>query len=355
MFDMKMDDLNKKSTKWILLLIFTAIIVIISLLFSNSDLNLTKIPSQSVVIYTSVDQVYSEPVLKEFEEQTGIKVLPVYDVEATKTTGLVNRLIAEKNRPLADVFWNGEFTQTILLKEEEVLAPYRSDSAWDIPAEYIDTESYWTGFGGRARILLVNTDQVPEDEYPKSIFDLPDHSRVGIAYPMFGTSATHAAALYAAIGPENTRNFYTRLESSGVRVVDGNSVVRDMVASGQLDMGLTDTDDACVAISKGAPVEMIFLDQYEEGIGTLIIPNTVALINGSSNPKEAKILIDYLLSRQVEESLVTSGWIQVSLRPVDAQAYCPIDPDIKDMNVSFYDIYIQNQQAKQDLQEIFIR
>ncbi len=67
------------------------------------------------------------------------------------------------------------------------------------------------------------------------------------------------------------------------------------------------------------------------------------------------MLIDYLLSRQVEESLVTSGWIQVSLRPVDAQAYCPIDPDIKDMNVSFYDIYIQNQQAKQDLQEIFIR
>jgi hypothetical protein len=86
----------------------------------------TELPARSVVIYTSADQIYSEPILKEFEVQTGIKVLAVYDVEATKTTGLMNRLIAEKNRPLADVFWNSEFTQTILLKEEGVLAPYTS-------------------------------------------------------------------------------------------------------------------------------------------------------------------------------------------------------------------------------------
>jgi hypothetical protein len=33
---------------------------------------------------------------KEFEVKSGIKVLAVYDVEAAKVTGLVNRLIAEK-------------------------------------------------------------------------------------------------------------------------------------------------------------------------------------------------------------------------------------------------------------------
>jgi len=67
----------------------------------------------SVVIYTSVDQVFSEPTLEEFEAQTGIRVLPVYDVEAAKTTGLVTRLIAEKGRPQADVFWSGEIAQAI--------------------------------------------------------------------------------------------------------------------------------------------------------------------------------------------------------------------------------------------------
>ena len=64
--------------------------------------------AEQVVVYTSLDQIFSEPVLREFEKETGIKVRAVYDVEATKTTGLVNRLIAEKNNPQADVFWNSE-------------------------------------------------------------------------------------------------------------------------------------------------------------------------------------------------------------------------------------------------------
>ena len=114
-------------------------------------------PKRRVVVYTSVDQHYSEPILKEFEDQTGIRVLPIYDVEAAKTTGLVNRLIAEKQRPRADVFWNGEFAQTILLKGKGCLAPYASPNAGDIPAQYRDPENCWTGFGGRARVLIVST------------------------------------------------------------------------------------------------------------------------------------------------------------------------------------------------------
>ena len=76
---------------------------------------------KELVVYTSVDLVYSEPVFMEYEKSSGIRVLPVYDVEAAKTTGLVNRLIAEKGNPRADVFWSGEFAQTILLREEGVL------------------------------------------------------------------------------------------------------------------------------------------------------------------------------------------------------------------------------------------
>ncbi len=63
---------------------------------------------KEVVVYTSVDQIFSEPILTDFERETGIRVRAVYDVEASKTTGLVNRLLAEKDRPKADVFWNSE-------------------------------------------------------------------------------------------------------------------------------------------------------------------------------------------------------------------------------------------------------
>ncbi len=125
--------------------------------------------TREVVIYTSVDQIYSEPILDRFEEETGIKIKAVYDVEAAKTTGLVNRLIAEKKRPLADVWWNGEIAQTILLKEEGILERYSSVEAEGIPAAYIDPDGYWIGFGGRARVLLVNTELIDEEDYPSSI------------------------------------------------------------------------------------------------------------------------------------------------------------------------------------------
>jgi iron(III) transport system substrate-binding protein len=85
--------------------------------------------SKEVVVYTSLDKVFSEPVLQEFEKQTGIKVKAVYDSEATKTTGLVNRLIAEKKAPQGDVFWNSKTCRTIILKQKGVLASYKSPLA----------------------------------------------------------------------------------------------------------------------------------------------------------------------------------------------------------------------------------
>lgn len=318
-----------------------------------------KQPQQSVVVYTSVDQVYSEPILKEFERKTGIRVLAVYDVEATKTTGLVNRLIAEENRPQADVFWNGEFVQTMLLKQEGILSPYSSPASSDMPSQYVDPGGYWAVFGGRARVLLVNTDLVAPGNYPRSIFDLlsPEwpSNEIGVAYPLFGTSATHAAALYALVGPDRARDFYNQLKSRGVRVVDGNSVVRDMVASGELSVGLTDTDDACKALENGAPVAIIFPDQGQDGIGTLVIPNTVALIANAPHPTEGQALIDYLLSREVEQQLIVSGWFQFSLRTSGVHSTCLNIGEVKGMNVTFAEIFGHLQEAREDLSEIFIR
>ncbi len=114
-------------------------------------------PRKEVVVYTSLDKVFSQPVLQEFEKQTGIKVLDVYDSEATKTTGLVNRLIAEKNNPKADVFWNSETGRTVVLKKKGVLAQYISPSAADIPSIFKDKNGYWTGFAGRCELLLYHS------------------------------------------------------------------------------------------------------------------------------------------------------------------------------------------------------
>jgi iron(III) transport system substrate-binding protein len=275
-------------------------------------------PSQqaerTVTIYVSTDRVFSEPVLREYEKRTGVRVNPVYDTEETKSTGLANRLIAEKERPQADVFWSNEPVRTLVLKSRGVLAPYRSPSAEGIPSALMDPDDYWTGFSARIRVIAYNTKTVALKDAPQSIFDLADpkwKGQVAMADPRFGSTSFHVAALYALAGDDKMDDFFRRLKANGVRSVDGNSVVRDLVARGEVKTGLTDTDDVNVAIENGQPVGMVLPDK--EGLGVPVMPNMVSLIAGAPHPEEARKLIDYLLSADVERQLARSEAVQIPL------------------------------------------
>lgn len=306
-----------------------------------------------VVVYTAVDQVYSEPIFKDFEEKTGIQVQAVYDLEANKTTGLTNRLIAEKDQPVCDVFWNNEFVQTMVLQNEGLLESYVSKEAADIPDAYKDPDGYWTAFGGRARVLLVNTELLEKADYPASIYDLIsdkyEGKQIALAYPMFGTTRTQAAAIYAAVGPEEGKRIFQSLYERGVQVVDGNSVTRDMAAAGQVAIGYTDTDDAKGAIADGAPVEMVFADQGEGQMGTLICPNTAAMIKDAPNAENAKAFLDYILSPETEQRLIEDSFFDLSLRSDSVSEGL----QVKGMTVNLREIYLQMDAASADMQEIF--
>lgn len=272
--------------------------------------------AEEVVVYTAMDQIFSEPVFKSFQKQSGIKVKAVYDIEAVKTTGLVNRLLAEKKHPRCDVFWNNEIMRTIMLKRKDVLAPYASPSAVNIPAQFKDQDNYWTGFAARARVFVVNTNMLKSDQYPRSLQDLTNSKwkgKAAIAYPMFGTTSTHMASLFATWGAEQTETFLQSILRNKIMVVDGNSVVRDMVATGEIPWGLTDSDDVNVGVMGGKPIEPVLPDQTDGG--TLLIPNTIALIKGAPHAEAAKKLIDFILSPEVEALLCSSESAQIPLRP----------------------------------------
>ena len=92
--------------------------------------------SPTVVVYVSHDQVFSEPILKDFETDTGIRVRAVYDTEETKSAGATNRLIAEKNNPQADVYWANEPIRAEVLRQQHISAPYISPNAAGIPEHF---------------------------------------------------------------------------------------------------------------------------------------------------------------------------------------------------------------------------
>ncbi len=274
----------------------------------------SKRTAHEVVLYTSWDAPHSRPVLDLFEERTGIKVKAVYDTEAAKTAGLVNRLIAEKRSPRADVFWNSEIVRTLVLKENDVLQPYIPRESEIVPETFKDVDGYWTGFAGRCRILLYNTERVQNP--PRTMSELTDPRWKGdlaIANPLFGTTATDTSVLFSSWGNERTVDFFNRLKRNEVKIAAGNGMVRDMVSRGEVGLGLTDTDDALGAIAAGHPVKIVFLDQGESGEGALLIPNTVCLINDAPNPDNGKRLIDFLVSSEVSAMLANSRAGQIPL------------------------------------------
>src|SRR4051812_30253135 len=105
--------------------------------------------SKEVVLYTSVDEPVAKPILDEFTKQTGIKVILKTDSEASKTTGLVETLRAERANPQADVFWDNEPFHTINLAEEGVLAAYESPVTKEVLPQYKDAGHLWAGNGLR--------------------------------------------------------------------------------------------------------------------------------------------------------------------------------------------------------------
>lgn len=269
--------------------------------------------SRNVVVYTTVDQVFSEPVLKAFTEKYGIRVQAVYDIEAVKTTGLVNRLIAERNNPRCDVFWNSEILRTILLQRKGILAPYRSQQAKDIPVEFKDPLGYWTGFAGRNRVFVVNRFLMGKDNPPSSLDACTTprwQGKLAMANPLFGTTATYLAAIFSARGLRDGTRLLNKLKRNGIKIVDGNAVVRDMAGAGEILIGLTDSDDVAVGKAAGLPIESVYPDNDDDA---LLIPNTVAIVHGAPHRQEAMKLVDYLLSATTEQQLIGTGFASVPL------------------------------------------
>ena len=278
-----------------------------------------------VVVYVSEDRVFSEPILKDFERKTGIKVKAIYDTEEAKSTGIMNRLIAEKEHPRADVYWANEPIRAEVLKQKGIAQPYISPNAEGISEKFRDPEGYWTGFSARARVLIVRKDV---KEKPSSIMDFINprwKGRAVIANPLFGTTTVHMAVLFTIWGDEKGKEFLEKLKENGVAISSSNGESADMVSSGKFDFSLVDNDDVVSRMRRGEPVEMVFPDQ--NGMGTLLLPNAVVLIKGAPHPENGKKLIDYLLSPETERKLAFADCAQI---PLHSGVEMP--PELKDIS-----------------------
>jgi iron(III) transport system substrate-binding protein len=293
----------------------------------------------TVVVYVSEDQVFSEPILHDFERDSGITVKAVYDTEEAKSTGVMNRLIAEKDNPQADVYWANEPVRADALKQRGIAAAYVSPNAQGIPDQFKDAEGFWTGFSARARLFLVNGSIAKK---PNSVQDYLDPSLKGrgaIANPLFGTTTAYVAALFTIWGDERGRTFMNDLRKNNVRMTTSNGESADFVADGEADFALVDSDDAVSRKKQGKSVEIVYPDQDSSGVGVLVLPNAVVLIKNGPNPDNARKLIDYLLSHDTERKLAFADCAQIPLHSgVDTPPEVRRIEEFKPMHVNYSEL-----------------
>ena len=278
-----------------------------------------------LVVYSALDREFSQAILNDLGKELQIQVRAKYDQESNKTVGLATELIQTQQQPKADIFWNNEILHTLRLEKLGLLQPIVKADLSRFPEAYQSSTGQWCGFAARARVLIVNTDLLPDPLLrPNSIYDLADKKWAGkcaMARPIFGTSATHAAVLISTLGDEQGLNLLKAMTSNAI-VQGGNKQVAQKVAAGQFAFGLTDTDDAMIEVERGEPVVIVFPDQLEDQCGTLLIPNTLAIIKNGPNPDRAQRMLKRLLESDVENRLATGASAQLPLA-LDADSAQP--------------------------------
>jgi iron(III) transport system substrate-binding protein len=271
--------------------------------------------SGALVVYCAHDAIYAEKILRDFEKRSGIPLAIRFDTEATKSLGLTELLIREKDAPRCDVFWNNELLGMLDLQERGILQPYQGPGYARIPAAFKAPDGSWAGFAARLRVVIYNTAKIGATP-PNLVSLLPgsDLTRVAIAKPLYGTTLTHYVLLWRLWGAGKVKSWHSDWRVSGVKELNGNAAVKDAVADGVCYAGFTDTDDFFEARDDRFPVAMIPV-RLDDG-KTICIPNTVAIIRGVRHSRAARKLVDFLLSEETELALANSKSRQIPLGPV---------------------------------------
>jgi len=299
--------MNRRVLTLLLLVVVAVAAGVVWIVFPRED--------NVVVAYVSEDQVFSEPILKDFERDTGTRVRAVYDTEETKSAGVMNRLIAEKANPQADVYWANEPIRAEVLRQQGVSTPYRSPSADGIAEQFRDPQDHWTGFSARARMLIVDHRLKDKPVSIEAYADPRFNGKAVIANPLFGTTTAHMAALFTVWGDDRGKAFLDALRKNGVHISSSNGESAEQVSSDLFLFALVDSDDVYSRQKQGQPVEGVYPDQEEGGLGCFIVPNALVFIKNGPHPETGKKLIDYLLSRETEKKLAHSDAAQMPLHP----------------------------------------
>ena len=174
--------------------------------------------AQTIKIYSERQPLLIEPLLKEFEEKTAIKVQWIYSQK-----GLMQKIILEKNRPVADVYLSSDISRLIDIAEAG--ATIQLNQGFQVPS-YLQSDD-WVGLTQRARVFFVSEKFANQDLSYEDLIDDQFQGRVCTRSGFHPYNISLFASLLAHHGEEWLRDYLTTLKNNLARKPQGND--RDQV------------------------------------------------------------------------------------------------------------------------------
>ncbi|MGH9750244.1 MAG: ABC transporter substrate-binding protein, partial [Candidatus Polarisedimenticolia bacterium] len=275
-----------------------------------------QVPGEgTVAVWVEAPRRLAGPLLKMFEEQSGIDVVPQY--RETLGDRFEESVRAEAAAGRVDLVWTASPLLAARLAEDGHAAPFRPLGARAVPMQYRDPGYRWIGVAANPRVIIYNNERLTREQAPTSIHNLaspPWAGRAALARIDSGGAAFQAAALFAAWGDERAREFFGRVRDGGARIVADDAAVRRAVTSGEALWGFIGLDEAIGAKREGEPVHIFYPDRMTAP-GTSVPPHAAVLLRNAPNPAQARGLFAYLFTTEAGFALGTNDCPLVPILP----------------------------------------
>ena len=284
-----------------------------------------------LVVYSGRNEALFKPILDDFAAQSGLDV----SVRFGDTTDLAGTVLEEGENARADVFVGQDAGALARLDERGRLAPYDGAALDRVPEQFRSSDGTWTGLSARARVLIVNTEELEPEDYPKSVFELTEPRWKGRVAAPNATNASwigFVSEMRIAKGDEFTRRWLEGMKDNGLAVLGSHTDVRNAVGSGEFQVGLVNHYYVELEKREGSPVAAVFTDQEEGGFGTVINAASAGIVKDGPNPENAAKLMDFLLSDRAQEEFAGRNFEYPVVPGVRAPGLRPLD-EVRDSGV----------------------
>lgn len=255
--------------------------------------------SMRLTIYTSHKEEVYMPIVREFEERTGIWV----DVITGGTNELLERIESQQDNVEADVMFGGGVES--LKAYEHCFSPYVVGSSGSIREPHQAEDAVWTPFSALPVVLIYNTKLVSPDKITgwSSLSDPIFRGRIAFADPAISGSSFTALATQILAGNSMGKTLATLAENLQGKTLSSSGDVLNAVADGSYLVGITLEETALKYIAAGADLAMVYPEE-----GTSCVPDASAIVKGAPHSENAKKFLDFTVSYEVQQMLSESSY-----------------------------------------------